>query len=125
HPERARGEHARPEWEQSQLLRVVAESLDGDPERTAVGGGRERERVRRPPESRCEEAPEEELTRPGAEPVQPASCEAQGDDTGAFLDDLDDAEAVAERGNRRTDEPVPDEEREGGHVLGPPVIGGD
>ena len=94
-PEGALGDDARADRDRPESRGVVAEALDGDPERVAAGRLRERERVLRLPEASREEAPEEELTGLGAEPVEPRPPIRSETTPGALLRHLGDPEVEA------------------------------
>ncbi len=104
---------------------MVAEALDGDPERVAVGRLRERERVLRVPEAPGQEAPEEELSRFGAEPLEAAAADPERDDAGRLLDHLDDPQVVAGGLYERPRDAVAEDEREREREEAAPVVGRD
>ena len=123
-PERPLGEYPCPDRDLPELGAVVAEVLDGDPERVALGRLRERIRMLRVPEAFREEPPEEELAGLRVELVEVATGDPQRDDPGGLLDHVGDPQAEAERVDDRPGEPVPEDERQGARVERPPVVGG-
>ncbi len=101
--ERALGDDPRPDRDRPHPRRVVARGLDADPERPPVRRGRERERMRRPPEPTGEEAPEEELARAGSEAVEAAARHPDRRDGRPLRDHLGDSQPEAQRRHDRSE----------------------
>ena len=111
-PERALGEDTGADRDLAEPRAVVAEALDGDPERVAARRLRERERMLRVPEASGQEAPEEELSRLGAEPLEPAPPIRSETTPGRLVDHLGDPQVEAHGLHERSRDPVVEDERE-------------
>src|SRR3954454_23774666 len=77
---------------------------------TAVRHGRQRVRMRLPPESAAQEPPLEELAARDGEPVQPAATQDDRDDARALRRDAYDRDRVRQRPPRRKADPRADDD---------------